>query len=69
MYVLLFICFFSYDKDVNSFKRIIFLQILIDGSPLKNLDTQWFRERIGYVGQVMLFSRLKLPECWLILLR
>ncbi|XP_057252054.1 ABC transporter B family member 26, chloroplastic isoform X2 [Beta vulgaris subsp. vulgaris] len=26
-------------------------EILIDGSPLKNLDTQWFRERIGYVGQ------------------
>ncbi|KAJ0763340.1 putative bacterial ABC-type protein transporter [Helianthus annuus] len=26
-------------------------QILIDGSPLKDLDIKWLRERIGYVGQ------------------
>lgn len=26
-------------------------EILIDGFPLKKLDTQWLRERIGYVGQ------------------
>ncbi|TVU36092.1 hypothetical protein EJB05_18006 [Eragrostis curvula] len=26
-------------------------QILIDGVPLTELDTRWFRERIGYVGQ------------------
>ncbi|KAK9707440.1 hypothetical protein RND81_07G197800 [Saponaria officinalis] len=26
-------------------------EILIDGYPLKNLDTRWFREKIGYVGQ------------------
>ncbi|KAI9170377.1 hypothetical protein LWI28_027027 [Acer negundo] len=26
-------------------------QVLIDGVPLKELDTKWFRERIGYVGQ------------------
>nr|GEU97148.1 ABC transporter B family member 26, chloroplastic [Tanacetum cinerariifolium] len=26
-------------------------QILIDGSPLKDLDINWLRERIGYVGQ------------------
>ncbi|CAN1152233.1 ABC transporter B family member 26, chloroplastic [Linum perenne] len=27
-------------------------QILIDGTPLQDLDIRWFRERIGYVGQV-----------------
>lgn len=26
-------------------------EILIDGFPLKKLDTRWLRERIGYVGQ------------------
>ncbi|VAH83457.1 unnamed protein product [Triticum turgidum subsp. durum] len=26
-------------------------QILIDGVPLSELDTRWFRERIGFVGQ------------------
>ncbi|KAK7252408.1 hypothetical protein RIF29_36329 [Crotalaria pallida] len=26
-------------------------QILIDGIPLKNLDVEWWREKIGYVGQ------------------
>lgn len=26
-------------------------QILIDGVPLNELDTRWFRERIGFVGQ------------------
>ncbi|XP_021853686.2 ABC transporter B family member 26, chloroplastic [Spinacia oleracea] len=26
-------------------------EILIDGHPLKKLDVQWLRERIGYVGQ------------------
>ncbi|XP_076943444.1 ABC transporter B family member 26, chloroplastic-like [Bidens hawaiensis] len=26
-------------------------QILIDGSPLKDLDIKWLREKIGYVGQ------------------
>jgi len=26
-------------------------QILVDGVPLSKLDTRWFRERIGFVGQ------------------
>lgn len=28
------------------------LQILVDGVPLGELDIKWFRERIGFVGQV-----------------
>lgn len=28
------------------------MQILIDGVPLTELDIRWFRERIGFVGQV-----------------
>lgn len=32
--------------------NISYLQVLIDGYPLKELDIVWWRERIGYVGQV-----------------
>lgn len=29
-------------------------QILVDGVPLSELDIRWFRERIGFVGQVQI---------------
>lgn len=39
------------------------LQILIDGCPLKDLDIKWLREKIGFVGQVLLSTFVfKFPQ-------
>jgi hypothetical protein len=35
------------------YKQNVLLQILVDGVPHKDLDVMWWRERIGYVGQVL----------------
>ncbi|CAN0896278.1 ABC transporter B family member 26, chloroplastic [Linum grandiflorum] len=37
-------------------------QILIDGTPLQDLDIKWFRERIGYVGQEPKLFRMTLSS-------
>lgn len=30
------------------------IKVLIDGIPVKELDIKWLREKIGFVGQVLL---------------
>ncbi|XP_074295775.1 ABC transporter B family member 26, chloroplastic isoform X2 [Silene latifolia] len=37
-------------------------EIIIDGVSLKNLDTKWFRERIGYVGQEPRLFRMNISS-------
>jgi len=36
------------------------LQILVDGIPLKELDVMWWRERVGFVGQVLDLLKAKI---------
>lgn len=38
------------------------LQILVDDIPIQDLDIMWWRERIGFVGQVYVFRKIKFSE-------